>query len=104
MGNAASQLVSFGEVRREHGIAKRVYQFFPKYEDRRREEWLQLFVTVLTEFFINYNVVFCDLLQSPTDGIEKALHKIAKDVVFRIFSYLQNEKTIQDFNVNLMVK
>ena len=102
--NAASRLVSFGEVRREHGISKRVYQFFPKYEDRRMEEWLQLFVTVLTEFFINYNVVFCDLLQSPTDGIEKALHKIAKDIVFRFFSYLQNEKNIQDFNKNLMVK
>ena len=94
---SASKLAQIGETKKEHDIAKRVYQFFPRYEDRRTGEWRQLFVSVLTETFINYNVVFCDLLQSPTDGVEKALNKMAKDIVFKIFNYLENEKMIRDF-------
>ena len=100
----ASKLVQTGEVKKEHDICKRVYQFFPKYEDKRTSEWRQLFVSVLIDTFINYNVVFCDLLQSPTDGVEKALNKMAKDIVYRIFNYLENEKRITDFDVEHMVK
>lgn len=100
----ASKLAQIGEVKKEHDIAKRVYQFFPRYEDKRTNEWRELFVSVLTETFINYNVVFCDLLQSPTDGVERALNKMAKDIVHRMFNYLENEKTITDFDEKLMVK
>ena len=101
---AASKLTQIGEVKKEHDIAKRVYQFFPRYEDKRTGEWRQLFVSLLTDTFINYNVVFCDLLQSPTDGVEKALNKMAKDVVYRIFNFLGNEKTITDFDAKLLVE
>ena len=45
---AVSKVTQIGEVKREHNIAKRVYQFFPRYEDRQTE-WREIFVSVLTE-------------------------------------------------------
>ena len=108
VGAAAGKIVGKGQTKREHTLCKRLYQFFPKYEDQRIDHWRQLFVDVLTETFINYNAVFCSLLECPTDGVELALFKMAKDLVNRIFNYLEDEsktigKNIQ-LDASLMVK
>ena len=94
------------ETKREHELCKKLYQFFPKYEDRRADYWRKLFVGVLIETFINYNVVFCSVLGRPSFGVELALHKMAKDLVNRIFEHLDVESKTQIAELNdcLMVK
>ena len=96
------------EKKKEHKLCLKQYQFFPMYEDKRIDQWRKLFVEVLTETFINYNIVFCSLLEFPTNGVEMALFKMAKDLVNRIFNHLEVESKTMDniieLDASLMVK
>ena len=99
--------VGMGQKKMVHELSKKLYQFFPLYEETRTDHWRNLFVTVLTETFINYNVVFCNLLNRPTKGVELAVRKMAKDLVNRIFNYLEtheSELNEVEFDASLMVK
>ena len=100
---AAKKLITFAEEKRDYEMCKRVYQFFPEYRDNT-DHWRELFVTVLTEYGLSYNVIFCVLLEDPTDGAEKAMHKMAKDVVSRIFNHLEIESKIVALDSQLMRK
>ena len=108
LGPAVAKAVGKGQTKKEHDLCTKLYQFFQKYEDKRTDHWRKLFVEVLTETFINYNIVFCSLLEFPTDGVEKALYKMAKDLVNRIFNHLEVEwKTMDniiELDASLMVK
>ena len=106
-GPALGKAVGMGQKKKVHELSKRLYQFFPLYEKTRTDHWRKLFVEVLTDTFINYNVVFCTLLSRPTDGVELAMYKMAKDLVNRIFNYLEtheSELNEVEFDASLMVK
>ena len=101
---ALGKAVGMGQKKKVHELSKRLYQFFPLYEERRTNHWRKLFVRVLTDTFINYIVVFCTLLYRPTGGVELAMYKMAKD---RIFDYLEtheSELNEVEFDASLMVK
>lgn len=87
--------------KRNKEVCKRVYQFFPSYREDANK-WRNIFVPVLTETFINYNVIFCVLLEDPIDGVEKAMDKLAKDIVNRIFNHLETVSKIVEFDAELM--
>ena len=63
MLEAVAKAVGKGQTKKEHDLCTKLYQFFPMYEDKRTDHRRKLFVEVLTETFINYNVVFCSLLK-----------------------------------------
>ena len=108
LGPAVAKAVGKGQTKKEHDLCTKLYQFFPMYEDKRTDHWRKLFVEVLTETFINYNVVLCSLLKCPTNGPELAMCKMAEDLVNRIFNFLEVEsktmENIVNLDASLMVK
>ena len=99
----ANKVVGEWEKKMTKKVSKRVYQFFPNYRGDANK-WRNIFVPVLTETFINYNVVFCVLLQDLIDGDEKAMDKLAKDIVNRIFNHLEIESKKMEFDAQLRRK
>ena len=97
----ANKVVGVAEKYMTKKVCKRVYQFFPNYRGDANK-WRNIFVPVLTETFINLNVVFCVLLDDLIDGVEKAMDKLAKDIVNRIFNHLETVSKIVDFDAELM--
>ena len=51
-----------------------------------------MLLEVFADIFLNYNVQFCHLLKKPKRPGERAMKKMAKDSVHRIFDQLANEE------------
>lgn len=76
----------------EHKKAKKLEKFFEGFDHEDEfEKWRDFLVDIFADIFINYNIQFIHLLQDLTDSWSKAMKKLAKDSVYRVFDQLSKE-------------
>ena len=87
----------------QHSKAKKIEHFLIGY-DPERKEWIDLLCETFFEIFLHYNYQFLTLIKNPIDAWSKAMWKIAKDVVNRIFDALPSVEEEKSLTKDLLIR
>ena len=90
-----------------HKIGKKLQHLFEGF-DAKDKKWIDLFTDTFFNIFVNYNVVFCKVIEQPVDAWTKIMGKLAKDIVHRMFNHLiemkDNDINKQKITKELLIK